>query len=207
MRVVSVVAMETAGRVRMLPQHHRAAESFVRGHQLQYRHEFCGSIDRGRTKADGLFRSASAHSMGRATRTLPYRATRYGFSYWLDVLNPDLRRLHERRLDPGQKALLLAQIVETALMDCTHVVAVLTNSAKRSRWIPYEFGRVKERAISTQLAMAWITSSYSGYLPEYVVLGAQARHEQEINEWFRGQRAWFRNRKGKGPLGPFNRRF
>ncbi len=95
-------------------------------------------------------------------RRVAWVASRYGFSHWLDVLDPNLARLRGRKLDPRQKAILMAQIIETALMNCTHVVAVLTINAKTSRWIPYEYGRVKERAVATHLALSWIAPDYSG---------------------------------------------
>ena len=61
---------------------------------------------------------------------IAWLASRSGFSYWLDVLDPDLKRLHGRKLDPTEKALLIAKIVETALLNCTHVVAILTQASK-----------------------------------------------------------------------------
>ncbi len=127
-------------------------------------------------------------------RRIAWVASRYGFSHWLDVLDPNLARLHGRKLDSRRKAILMAQIIETALLNCTHVVVVLTTNAKASRWIPYEYGRVKERAVATHLALSWIAPDYFGYLPEYLMLGAQTHNEKGLRSWFVKQRRWFLNR-------------
>ncbi len=132
----------------------------------------------------------------KAARRVAWLATRFGFSFWLDVLDPDLRKLHGRSLDSKRRAILMATIIETALMNCTHVVALLTKRSERSRWIPYEYGRVKERAVNTRLALAWVEPGYTGKLPEYLLLGDRTGGEAGLRQWFWEQRQWFLQKRG-----------
>jgi hypothetical protein len=49
-------------------------------------------------------------------------------------------RLSGGTLSPFQTAC----VIEMALLNCTHVVALVTPESVPSRWIPYEYGNVKE---------------------------------------------------------------
>lgn len=75
------------------------------------------------------------------------------FNYWLDVIDLDparnvqfrhLERQLGRPLDDFEKSIVTAAIIEMALLNCSHVIAVMTNNTAGSQWVPYEYGRVKE---------------------------------------------------------------
>lgn len=72
---------------------------------------------------------------------IAYLADQKGFEYWLDVHDPLLRLAKQTTLPPLVQSILIAAIIEMALLNCTHGITVQTINAQQSRWIPYEFGR------------------------------------------------------------------
>ena len=127
-------------------------------------------------------------------------AIRCGYQYWLDVEDPALAGLGkvsppESRID----AVLVAAIIEIALLNSTHVIAAITpNSFPRpangeptqtgpSLWIPYEFGRVKAPTLASEQAASWVSRDVHGPLPEYLHLGRILADEDEIAQWLHGQ--------------------
>jgi len=99
-----------------------------------------------------------------------------GYNFWLDVLDPKLRGT---TLTPVQ----IAYIIEMALLNCTHVIALITPRSSSSRWIPYEYGRVKEPSVYALKAACWIHPKNGSPLPEYLLLGTQAKSKVEIEQW------------------------
>jgi hypothetical protein len=75
-----------------------------------------------------------------------YLADRAGYEYWLDVHDPLLRIANNMPLPPVVKSVLIAAIIEMALLNCTHGISIQTSNARKSRWVPYEFGRAKPLA-------------------------------------------------------------
>ena len=59
-------------------------------------------------------------------KRIAYLATRKGFNFWLDVLNPSIYKIHGHRVTPFQKKIILATIIEVGLMNCSHVIAVIS---------------------------------------------------------------------------------
>lgn len=128
-------------------------------------------------------------------RRIAFLAHQEGFNYWLDVLDPSLTGL-----PPESDARIVAAIIEMALLNSTHVIAVMTGNTKGSEWVPYEYGRVKDPVPNSPQAACWISSALSN-LPEYLYLGAILKTEQEIS-------AWLKNHKGSYSLIPsFSRRW
>jgi len=75
---------------------------------------------------------------------IAWLASEHGWDYWLDVHDPGLTVINSRLLSPQSQALAVALIIEVALLNCTHVLATITDNSPGSAWIPYEYGRVQE---------------------------------------------------------------
>jgi len=117
------------------------------------------------------------------------------FDYWLDVIdldplrNPQVialeRRLGRPLLD-FEKGILTAAIIEMALLNCTHVLAVMTANTAGSKWVPYEYGRVKKPPpLSCEASCWWDTTSLTlSDIPEYMYLGEIHSNEAQIKSWF-----------------------
>jgi hypothetical protein len=89
-------------------------------------------------------------------------------------------------------AVLLAAIIEIALLNSTHVIALHSCNSAGSKWIPYELCRAKARRIFSSQAAGWFEQ---GVLltdcGEYVHLAHQTHSDQDIEDWLmkRGQYA------------------
>jgi hypothetical protein len=117
-------------------------------------------------------------------------ACQEGFDYWLDVLDPTLTALPGAGVQPTQqeRAAAIATVIEMGLLNSTHVVAVMTQNTKGSRWVPYEYGRVKEPMPITLQAASWIASSLpTADLPEYLYLGVITKSETDLKSWLRSE--------------------
>jgi len=115
-------------------------------------------------------------------------ATTAGFEYWLDVFDPTLLLAAGRAGSADDAALEIATIVEMALLNCSHVIAVLTKRAETSRWVPYEYGRVKDSSLFSSKAACWIdTDVKTADLAEYMRLGTQTRSDLEISQWLQSE--------------------
>jgi hypothetical protein len=66
---------------------------------------------------------------------IAFLTTGYKFDYWLDVHDPTLARVPSN--DP-RYAVLVAAIIEIALLNSNHIIALHTAQSKDSKWIPYE---------------------------------------------------------------------
>lgn len=115
---------------------------------------------------------------------IAYLSCQHGFEYWLDVHDPLLIQLTRLRINAVVKSILIAAIVEMALLNCTHVITVQTAGAQASRWIPYEFGRAKLRRLwSTQTASWFDNGVFSSTTSDYLKLGVCAQSEQQVINW------------------------
>jgi hypothetical protein len=114
-------------------------------------------------------------------------AVQEGFQFWLDVLDPSLTLLPFA--NAPQRSLLIAAIIEMALLNCTHVCAVMTKNTRGSMWVPYEYGRAKDSSPYSLQAACWIHPNQAGPLPEYLYLGQITRTTPEIEEWLRKELA------------------
>ncbi len=109
---------------------------------------------------------------------IAHLAQQHGFYFWLDILDPALAIAGGGQSDP----LAIAIIIEMALLNCSHVIAVMTPNTKDSTWVPYEYGRVKKLTPVTSQASAWVFPGMMP-LPEYLYLGPRHRTEGEIAAW------------------------
>ena len=116
-----------------------------------------------------------------------------GLDYWLDIHDPKIHtaQLFQHALGPLRYAIVVAAIVEMALINCTHVVVAHTLVTGNkipwvpSQWIPYEFGRAKARGIVTAQAAGWFQQPIAPvYRGEYVLLAHQLHTDQDVVDWF-----------------------
>lgn len=124
----------------------------------------------------------------RLAERVAWQATEVGFEYWLDVHDPKLALANRAVVPAPIQALLIAAIIEIALLNSTHVVALHTKKSRQSRWIPYEFGRAKQRLPASWNAASWFAK---GIAPDpkgdYLSLAYCAATEQELESWFANQ--------------------
>jgi hypothetical protein len=117
--------------------------------------------------------------------------TNTGRDYWLDIHDPTLQWANGRITSLGNVAgaILLAAIIEIALLNSTHVIALHTINSAGSTWIPYELGRAKARKIFSSQAAGWFDPPKilpSG-CPEYVHLAHQTFSHQDVEDWLMKQ--------------------
>lgn len=112
-------------------------------------------------------------------------ASTCGFEYWVDVLDPGLRSLDDNTYyTKEQISILTACIIEMALINCTHVITLMTPNTRGSQWVPYEYGRITEIPSVYERACAWKHPLLSkADLPEYMDLGIIAENEHDIISW------------------------
>jgi len=117
-----------------------------------------------------------------------WHATEVGFDYWLDVHDPVLAFANRSTLPTQIKAVLIAAIIEMGLLNSTHIVALQTANSRHSRWVPYEFGRAKQRLLVSRNAASWFEK---GIAPDpngdYLSLAFCAPTEPDLEDWFISQ--------------------
>ena len=132
---------------------------------------------------------------------IAYLATDEKFDYWLDILDPKIAAAGLPHLRTAyQQAILIAAIVEMALLNCTHVLAVMTKNVPGTMWMPYEYGRVKDSALTSVRVAGWFDGSWNvSNMPEYFHLGQKLYDEAAIRRWFGAQfSAWGRRTGSRG---------
>jgi len=111
-----------------------------------------------------------------------------GFQVWVDVLDSDLQRAAKAATGKPADAALIAEYIEIALLNCTHVIALITPRTPGTYWVPYEYGRVKDSSLHSLRAACWIDQHVT-YEPEYLELGVKTRSDDEIRDWLRAEMA------------------
>ena len=113
-----------------------------------------------------------------------------GFHVWLDVLDP---RLAAPR-GPAS-SLLIACVIEMALLNSTHLVAVMSRKTNGSQWVPYEFGRVKARQLVAANASSWLLEDMlQRPLPDYLLLCPVHPTLGHVQLWLKASLAQQRSR-------------
>lgn len=118
---------------------------------------------------------------------LAYLCNQEGFEYWMDVLDPNLSGINPQP-NSQQKSVLVATIIEMALLNSSHVIATITNQTASSQWVPYEFGRVKDQAVVATEACSWVHPIQNPTLAEYLFLCPQYKNEAAIINWLTSER-------------------
>jgi hypothetical protein len=112
--------------------------------------------------------------------------TNTGRDYWLDIHDPTLQWANKKVTSLGSVAgaILLAAIIEIALLNSTHVIALHTVNSAGSAWIPYELGRAKARKIFSSQAAGWFVQPIlPSSCAEYIHLAQQTLTLQDIENW------------------------
>jgi hypothetical protein len=107
-------------------------------------------------------------------------ARQHGFDVWLDVLDPILGGLQPRR--PAY-SWPIACIIEMALLNSTHLVAVMTTDTNGSQWVPYEFGRVKVDQVITSNSSSLLVELALTDVPEYLLLCPVHETKDQFIAW------------------------
>jgi hypothetical protein len=126
-------------------------------------------------------------------------ASAAGIEFWLDVLDPTLTWLNtvgKQQFTVRQQQLLIAVVVEMALLHCSHVMAVMTTNTIGSGWVGYEYGRVKDSGPFSLQAGCWIHPALGRAPWEYLLLGVGTRNESEITRWLGSELARWSGRYG-----------
>jgi hypothetical protein len=101
---------------------------------------FLGAMEERRhtvKKNPRIFISHKLHTKDNAyAERVAYLATLERLDYWLDLHDPVLLRANRQPFTGPQKAVLIAGIIEIALLNCTSVIAVHTDVSAQSKWIP-----------------------------------------------------------------------
>lgn len=118
---------------------------------------------------------------------IAWLANQNDFYYWLDVHDPSLKNLHHISINPYQKSLITGAIIEMAILNCTHVLAVFTPQTQGSMWVPYEYGRIVDLPQNSSRASCWLHRDI-GYVPEYLNFGRTHFNEGQIENWFLSER-------------------
>jgi hypothetical protein len=112
-------------------------------------------------------------------------AKKIGFQVWVDVLEP---RLQVTNATGADKAREIADLIETALLNSTHAIVVMTPITNGSRWVGYEYGRVKDSSVKALNVGCWIRDDVKpDDLPEFLLLGEQTRTDAQIEDWLRDE--------------------
>ena len=111
-----------------------------------------------------------------------YIATALGYDIFLDILDPYLQQ--------ASNPYLIANRIELALLNSTHVIAMITPNTRGSMWVPYEYGRVKDHKPISSSAGCWIHPQVQ-QIAEYLHLGEVNHTENEIEQWLQDELAQY----------------
>jgi hypothetical protein len=128
---------------------------------------------------------------GAIAEQIAWQATEAGKDYWLDLHDGNLQLASQtlQSSDP-RYALIIAGIIEMALLSCTHVIATHTPNSLGSKWIPYELARAKGRQVISNQAAGWFDQSIQDPATqgEYVVLSEICRSRADVDFWLGAHR-------------------
>jgi hypothetical protein len=105
--------------------------------------------------------------------------------YWLDVHDSRLKAIARSSgpLTPAQLAALTAAIIEMALVNCTHALALLTPNTRGTMWVPYEYGRMVDIGVAGRRVAVWRHHEGLSDTPECIHLGSITDDEPSIRLW------------------------
>jgi hypothetical protein len=107
--------------------------------------------------------------------------------YWLDVHDPVLAAVNQMPGTPV-RSLLIAAIIEIALLNSTHVIALHTANSGGSKWLPYELGRAKAHQVVSWQAAGWFEPGQTAQnCGDYVQLALMfSSGEYQLCSWLDG---------------------
>jgi hypothetical protein len=111
----------------------------------------------------------------------------HGIDYWLDIHDPTLIFVNGSSMSSPVRSLLIAAVIEIALLNSTHVIALHTGNSLASRRVPYEFARANARGLTSLQAAGWFASGQSpATCGDCVQLAVMAHDEPQIGSWLLG---------------------
>lgn len=124
-------------------------------------------------------------------RRVAYLADDAGFDFWLDVMDPTLNALaaflKTASLSAQQESMAFASVIQMGLINCTHVLVLMTPNSVGSEWIYYEYGFAKRAPGPGPIACAWVHPVLGVQnLPGYMLLAPHHVDEPAITRWFGG---------------------
>lgn len=131
-----------------------------------------------------VFVSHQRHDFAEAER-IANLAYDQGMDYWLDIHDPTLIAANQT-ISPNDARypILIAGIIEVALLNSTHVIAVHTNNSMSSKWVPYELGRTRNRNIRSGNAGGWFHPRVRPVqFGDYVQLCLMTQKESVVERW------------------------
>jgi TIR domain len=128
---------------------------------------------------------------GAIAEQIAWQASEAGKDYWLDMHDAHLQWANQAIPQTHPRyALIIAAIIEIALLNCTHVIATHTKNSLGSKWIPYELARAKGRKVISGQAAGWFDPTWfnpGNQSPqsqgEYVVLADILHTRAEVDHW------------------------
>ncbi len=99
-----------------------------------------------------------------------------GFNFWLDVLDPQVKRF-EVLPAAVRTTVATSAVIEMAMLNCTHMVTV----GNASPWLEFACGRIRTRA-----AYLWQVGSWPGRSGD-LGLGWNVRDKAAIQEWLNAE--------------------
>jgi len=129
-----------------------------------------------------------------------YLADDAGYDFWLDVLDPALYQLKlflkTAHLTPQQESKAIASVIEMGLINCTHVLVLMTPNCVGSEWIYYEYGFAKRvpvaalpasAAAAPSIESAWVHPNLGvARVPGYMLLSPHHLNDAAISQWLGG---------------------
>ena len=82
-------------------------------------------------------------------------AKHHRLHYWLDVHDPHLAQANSLPESDPRRSILIAAVIEIALLNSTHITVIHTSNSQQSKWTPYELGRAKAHRILSDQAAGW----------------------------------------------------
>jgi len=131
------------------------------------------------------------HNDSPVAEQIAWQASEAAKDYWLDCHDGTLKLANQTlsQSDP-RYALVIAGIIEMALLSCTHVVATHTQNSLGSKWIPYELARAKGRQVISHQAAGWFDPGWFNQSTrppesqgEYVVLADILHTRADVDRW------------------------
>jgi hypothetical protein len=121
----------------------------------------------------------------RLAKRIACLAKHRGLDFWLDVYDPRLALANRLPAHDPRRTLLIAAIIEIALLNATHVIALHTSNSGGSKWLPYELGRAKTHVVFSPQAAGWFqpgqTAANCG---DYVQLALMlTAGEKSVTDW------------------------
>jgi hypothetical protein len=94
--------------------------------------------------------------------------------FWLDILDPNL---NATLLNPIRSA----YVTEMGLLNCSHVIAFVTQKSRPTRWILHEYGRLKQPTQYALNSACRLHPTQYSDVAEDLFLGTQT--EEQITGW------------------------